>query len=199
MGSEGVELVRRVYLAWEEGDVEELLSLVDPQVRWSPVLRFLEGESAAVGRQELRRWVSADSDYLPQSSARAAALRGSRCSCAGARTARRRQQAGRRRPRRFGGLGMDRRRRTDRGHGGISRGTRGATSDCVAPRPPLSVSFAALSGVRCRASDGRIECRARRDGAARPGPHAVPGAARTGRCRRRRSLRSRASGRGHIP
>ena len=44
MGSEGVELVRRVYLAWESGDVEELLSLVDPQVRWSPVIRFLEGE-----------------------------------------------------------------------------------------------------------------------------------------------------------
>lgn len=56
MGSEGVELVRRVYLAWESGDVEELLSLLDPQVRWSPVIRFLEGERAAVGRHELRRW-----------------------------------------------------------------------------------------------------------------------------------------------
>ena len=56
MASEAVELVRRVYLAWEEGDVEELLSLVDPQVTWSPVLRFLEGERAAVGHQDLRRW-----------------------------------------------------------------------------------------------------------------------------------------------
>jgi ketosteroid isomerase-like protein len=56
MGSESVELVRRVYLAWEEGDVEELVSLVDQEVRWSPVLRFLEGRRAAVGRQELRRW-----------------------------------------------------------------------------------------------------------------------------------------------
>jgi ketosteroid isomerase-like protein len=36
--------------------MEQLLSLVDPQVSWSPVLRFLEGEQAAVGRQELRRW-----------------------------------------------------------------------------------------------------------------------------------------------
>jgi ketosteroid isomerase-like protein len=56
MGSEGVELVRRVYRAWQEGDVEELLALVHPQVRWSPVLRFLQGERAAVGRRELRRW-----------------------------------------------------------------------------------------------------------------------------------------------
>jgi ketosteroid isomerase-like protein len=56
MGSEDVELVRSFYLAWEEGDVEELLSLVDRQVRWSPVLRFLHGERGAVGREDLRRW-----------------------------------------------------------------------------------------------------------------------------------------------
>jgi hypothetical protein len=48
MGREGVELVRRVYLAWRDGEVDELLSLLDPEVRWSPVLRFLEGERAAV-------------------------------------------------------------------------------------------------------------------------------------------------------
>jgi ketosteroid isomerase-like protein len=56
MGSESVELVRRVYLAWQAGDMEELLSLVDPEVRWSPVVRFLEGERPAVGHQGLRRW-----------------------------------------------------------------------------------------------------------------------------------------------
>jgi ketosteroid isomerase-like protein len=56
MGFESVELVRRVYLAWQGGDLEELLSFVDPEVSWSPVLRFLEGERAAVGHQELRRW-----------------------------------------------------------------------------------------------------------------------------------------------
>jgi ketosteroid isomerase-like protein len=56
MGFESVELVRRVYLAWQAGDLEELLSFVDPEVSWSPVLRFLEGERAAVGHQELRRW-----------------------------------------------------------------------------------------------------------------------------------------------
>jgi ketosteroid isomerase-like protein len=56
MESESVEVVRRAYLAWETGDLEELFSLVDPDVSWSPVLRFLEGESAAVGHQGLRRW-----------------------------------------------------------------------------------------------------------------------------------------------
>ena len=56
MARESVELVRRVYLAWQEGDLDELLSLLDPEVSWSPVLRFLEGERAAVGHRELRRW-----------------------------------------------------------------------------------------------------------------------------------------------
>jgi ketosteroid isomerase-like protein len=56
MGSESVDLVRRVYTAWQEGDLEELLSLVDREVAWSPALRFLEGESPAVGHQGLRRW-----------------------------------------------------------------------------------------------------------------------------------------------
>ena len=56
MGFESVELVRRVYLAWQAGDLEELLSFVDQEVSWSPVLRFLEGERAAVGHRELRRW-----------------------------------------------------------------------------------------------------------------------------------------------
>jgi ketosteroid isomerase-like protein len=57
MGSESVELVRRVYVAWQEGDLEELLSLVDREVAWSPALRFLEeGERPAVGHRGLRRW-----------------------------------------------------------------------------------------------------------------------------------------------
>jgi uncharacterized protein len=56
MGSESVELVRRVYLAWQAGDLEDLLSLVDRDVSWSPALRFLEGEAAAVGHRGLRRW-----------------------------------------------------------------------------------------------------------------------------------------------
>jgi hypothetical protein len=56
MGSEGVELVRRVDLAWQAGDLEELLSLVDPEVSWAPVIRFLDVERAAVGHRVLRRW-----------------------------------------------------------------------------------------------------------------------------------------------
>jgi ketosteroid isomerase-like protein len=56
MGSESVELVRRVYIAWQEGDLEELLTLVDREVSWSPVLRFLEGEQPALGHQGTRRW-----------------------------------------------------------------------------------------------------------------------------------------------
>ena len=56
MGSESVELVQRVYLAWQAGDLEELLSLIDRDVSWSPALRFLGGEAAAVGHRGLRRW-----------------------------------------------------------------------------------------------------------------------------------------------
>jgi ketosteroid isomerase-like protein len=56
MGSESVELVRRVYIAWQEGDLEELLTLLDREVSWSPVLRFLEGEKPALGHQGVRRW-----------------------------------------------------------------------------------------------------------------------------------------------
>jgi ketosteroid isomerase-like protein len=56
MGSESVELVRRVYIAWQEGDLDELLTLVDREVSWSPVLRFLEGEKPALGHQGVRRW-----------------------------------------------------------------------------------------------------------------------------------------------
>jgi ketosteroid isomerase-like protein len=56
MGSENVELVRRVFVAWQEGDVDELISRVDRDVSWAPVVRFLEGERAAIGHQELRRW-----------------------------------------------------------------------------------------------------------------------------------------------
>jgi ketosteroid isomerase-like protein len=56
MGSESVEVVRRIYLAWQTGDMDELLSLVDPEVRWAPVLRFLEGERPAIGHQDLRQW-----------------------------------------------------------------------------------------------------------------------------------------------
>jgi ketosteroid isomerase-like protein len=32
MARESVELVRRVYLAWQGGDLDELLSLLDPEV-----------------------------------------------------------------------------------------------------------------------------------------------------------------------
>jgi hypothetical protein len=56
MGRDSVELVRRAYLAWQEGDLEGLLSLLDPQVTWSPVLRFLEGRRTAVGHRAVRRW-----------------------------------------------------------------------------------------------------------------------------------------------
>jgi ketosteroid isomerase-like protein len=56
MGRESVELVRHAYLAWQEGDLEDLISLLDPQVTWSPVLRFPEGQRAAVGHRAVRRW-----------------------------------------------------------------------------------------------------------------------------------------------
>jgi ketosteroid isomerase-like protein len=56
MGSESVELVRRVYVAWQEGDLEELMLLVDREVAWSPALRFLEAERPAVGHEGVRRW-----------------------------------------------------------------------------------------------------------------------------------------------
>jgi ketosteroid isomerase-like protein len=90
MGSESVEVVRRVYLAWQGGDLEELLSLVDREVSWSPVVRFLEGEARRrpSGASPV---VSAGPDHLPEPTGRARELRGSRLSSARARTAPRRQ------------------------------------------------------------------------------------------------------------
>ena len=78
MGSEAVELVRSVYLAWEAGDMDELLSLVDPEVKRSPVLRFLEGERGAVGRRDPHRWFRHIRITYRSLRARTAALRESR-------------------------------------------------------------------------------------------------------------------------
>jgi hypothetical protein len=130
-------------------------------VAGSPVPRRQEGRGRPSGASPL---VSAHSDHIPQPSAGAAALRGSRCSCAGARTAPRRQQARRRRPRCFRSVALDRRSRTNRSDGGVSRGTSGPTSDRLAPRPPLTwrtrgeaaiapaESSALLVGGSCRRS-----------------------------------------------
>jgi ketosteroid isomerase-like protein len=56
MGRDSVAVVRSAYLAWQEGDLEALISLLDQQVTWSPVLRFLEGPGAEVGHRAVRQW-----------------------------------------------------------------------------------------------------------------------------------------------
>jgi hypothetical protein len=150
MGRDSVELVRRAYLAWQEGDLEGLLSRpAGHLVSRAPLPRRAPNRGRSSGGAPL---VSVDPDHLSERRAAATALRGPRPAGAGARTAGRREQARGGRPRRGGGVGVDRLRRTHRRHAGVPRRACGTPSD---PRPRLTPSTAFERSRHCRRRSAR--------------------------------------------
>jgi ketosteroid isomerase-like protein len=56
MSKENVELVRRVFDAFNGRDIGAFLELLDPDVEWVPILAVLEGRVYR-GHEEVRRWI----------------------------------------------------------------------------------------------------------------------------------------------
>ena len=56
MSQENVEIVRRVFDAFNRRDIAAFLELLDPDVEWVPVLAVLEG-SVYRGHGDIRRWL----------------------------------------------------------------------------------------------------------------------------------------------
>jgi ketosteroid isomerase-like protein len=56
MGSENIEIVRRVFAAFDEGDFDEFLRLLDGEVDWR-VSGYLTGDRNLRGKEEVRRWL----------------------------------------------------------------------------------------------------------------------------------------------
>jgi ketosteroid isomerase-like protein len=63
MSQENVELVRRVFDAFNRRDIAAFIELLDPNVEWVPVLAVLEG-SVYRGHGDIRRWLKdLDTDW----------------------------------------------------------------------------------------------------------------------------------------
>ena len=56
MSQENVELVRRVFDAFNRRDIGAFLELLDPDVEWVPILAVLEGRVYR-GHEEIRGWI----------------------------------------------------------------------------------------------------------------------------------------------
>ena len=56
MSQENVEIVRRVFEAFNRRDIAAFLELLDPDVEWVPILAVLEGRVYR-GHEEIRRWI----------------------------------------------------------------------------------------------------------------------------------------------
>ena len=56
MSQENVELVRRVFDAFNRRDIAAFLELLDPDVEWVPILAVLEGRVYR-GHEEVRQWI----------------------------------------------------------------------------------------------------------------------------------------------
>ena len=56
MSQENVEIVRRVFDAFNGRDIAAFLELLDPDVEWVPILAVLEGRVYR-GHKEVQRWV----------------------------------------------------------------------------------------------------------------------------------------------
>jgi uncharacterized protein len=57
MSQENVEIVRRVFDAFNSRDIAAFLELLDPDVEWVPILAVLEGRVYR-GHEEIREWIN---------------------------------------------------------------------------------------------------------------------------------------------
>jgi ketosteroid isomerase-like protein len=63
MSQENVEIVRRVFDAFNRRDIPAFLEFLDPDVEWVPVLAVLEGRVYR-GHEDIRRWIKdLDTDW----------------------------------------------------------------------------------------------------------------------------------------
>jgi ketosteroid isomerase-like protein len=60
MSQENVEIVRRGFEAYGRGDVEALLSVVDPDIEWSAAIGPILGVDATWGKDALRKFLLED-------------------------------------------------------------------------------------------------------------------------------------------
>jgi ketosteroid isomerase-like protein len=60
MSQENVEILRRGFEAFAQGDVEVVLDLVDPDIEWSAALAPILGVTAVRGEAALRRFLVQD-------------------------------------------------------------------------------------------------------------------------------------------
>jgi uncharacterized protein len=60
MSQENVEILRRGFEAFAQGDVEVVLDLVDPDIEWSAALAPILGVTAVRGKAALRRFLVQD-------------------------------------------------------------------------------------------------------------------------------------------
>jgi ketosteroid isomerase-like protein len=58
MSAENVELVRRVFMAWQAGAIEELDELLAPDVEWRPTALSDSGYSVFRGIEGVHEWIS---------------------------------------------------------------------------------------------------------------------------------------------
>ena len=56
MSQENVEIVRRVFDAFNSRDIAAFLELLDPDVEWVPILAVLEGRVYR-GHEGIRQWI----------------------------------------------------------------------------------------------------------------------------------------------
>jgi ketosteroid isomerase-like protein len=59
VSEENVELVRRAFIAWQAGAIEELDGLVSDDVVWKPTALSGTGDQIFHGRQGVKDWISA--------------------------------------------------------------------------------------------------------------------------------------------
>ena len=59
MSAENVDLIRRVFMAWQAGAIERLDELLAPDVEWRPTALSDAGHTVFRGREGVHEWIDA--------------------------------------------------------------------------------------------------------------------------------------------